>query len=72
MKIKLIKIGNSFGVRLPKNVIDECGFKEELNLTVRQGAVVITPVVPPRLGWKELVADEVNAHPVKAEGEWEW
>ena len=72
MKTKLIKIGNSLGVRLPKNVIEECGLKEELNLVVRQGAVVITPLIPPRLGWKELVADELAKHPVKAEGEWEW
>ena len=72
MKTKLIKIGNSCGVRLPKTIIEECGFKEELNLTVRQGAVVITPVVQPRTGWRELVADEVASHPVKAEGEWEW
>ena len=72
MRTKLIKIGNSFGVRLPKTVIEECGFKEELNLAVRQGAVMITPVIPPRMGWKELLQDEVNARPVKAEGEWEW
>ena len=72
MKIKLIKIGNSFGIRLPKNVIEECGFKEELNLSVRQGAVVITPIVPPRMGWKELLQDEANFRPIKAEGEWEW
>ena len=72
MKTKLIKIGNSYGVRLPKALIDECGFKDELNLSVGQGAVVLTPFVPPRLGWKQLLQDEVNAHPVKAEGEWEW
>ena len=72
MKIKLIKIGNSFGIRLPKNLIEECGFKNELNLSVRQGAVVITPVIPPRLGWKELLQDELQERPVKAEGEWEW
>lgn len=72
MKIKLIKIGNSFGVRLPKNIIEECGLKEELNLNVNQGSIIITPVVSPRLGWKELVLDEANSHPIKAEGEWEW
>ena len=72
MKVKLIKIGNSFGVRLPKGIIEECGFKEELNLTVRQGAVTITPIIPPRMGWKELVRDELMLHPIKAEGEWEW
>ena len=72
MKAKLIKIGNSFGVRLPKMIIDECGLKEELNLTVQQGAIVITPIIPPHTGWKELLQDEMNVHPVKAEGEWEW
>lgn len=72
MKAKLIKIGNSFGVRLPKNLIEECGFKNELNLSVRQGAVVITPVIPARLGWKELLQDEIQERPIKAEGEWEW
>ena len=72
MKTKLIKVGNSFGVRLPKTLIEECGFKEDLNLAVRQGAVIITPVIPPRLGWKELFQDEVLESPVKAEGEWEW
>ena len=54
MRTKLIKIGNSFGVRLPKTVIEECSLKEELNLSVRQGAVIITPIIPPRMGWKEL------------------
>ena len=72
MKIKLIKIGNSFGVRLPKNLIEECGFKNELNLSVKQGAVIITPAIPSRLGWKELLQDEISAHPIKAEVEWEW
>lgn len=72
MKTKLVKIGNSFGIRLPKTIIEECGLKEELNLAVHQGAIVITPIIPPRMGWKELMADEVASHPIKAEGEWEW
>ena len=72
MRTKLIKIGNSYGVRLPKNLIEECGFKNELNLSVRQGAVIITPIIPPRLGWKELLQDEIQTRPIKAEGEWEW
>ena len=72
MKIKLVKIGNSYGIRLPKTVIEECSLKNELNLAVHQGALIITPIIPPRMGWKELLQDEVNAHPVRAEGEWEW
>ena len=72
MKTKLIKIGNSFGVRLPKVLIDECGLKDELNLAVRQGSLVITPYVAPRLGWKQLLQDEADKRPIKSEGEWEW
>ena len=72
MRTKLVKIGNSYGVRLPKVLIDECGLKDELTLAVRQGAVVITPYIAPRLGWKQLFQDEANARPVKGEGECEW
>ncbi|MBO7483865.1 MAG: AbrB/MazE/SpoVT family DNA-binding domain-containing protein [Alphaproteobacteria bacterium] len=72
MKIKLVKIGNSYGVRLPKALLEEYGFKNEVNLTVRQGAFVLTPVVLPRMGWKELLQDEAGKHLIKAEGEWEW
>ena len=72
MKTKLVKIGNSYGVRLPKVLIDECGLKDDLNLSVRQGALVITPVIAPRLGWKQLLQDEANNRPIKGEGEWEW
>ena len=72
MKTKLIKIGNSYGVRLPKTIIDECGFNEELNLAVHQGAVVITPSVSARTGWRQLLQDEANNRPIKGEGEWEW
>ena len=72
MKTKLVKIGNSYGIRLPKTVIEECGFRDELNLIVRQGSVLITPLVAPRMGWKELVLDEITVRPVKSEGEWEW
>ena len=72
MKIKLIKIGNSMGVRLPQSVIKECQFENEWELHIRQGSVVLSPVVKNRYGWKELMQSELNKHPIKAEGEWEW
>lgn len=72
MKTKLIQIGNSMGIRLPKSVIEECGFVKELELQIKQGALIITPVVENKSGWKELIQDEVLRHTIKAEGEWEW
>lgn len=72
MKTKLIQIGNSMGIRLPRAVINECGFEKELELQVKQGALIVTPVVAEKNGWKELMQDEVLRHAIKAEGEWEW
>lgn len=72
MKIKLIKIGNSMGVRLPQSVIKECQFENELELNIRQGCVVLSPIVKNCHGWKELMQSELIKHPIKAEGEWEW
>jgi antitoxin MazE len=51
MKARLVRIGNSRGVRLPKPVIEEAGLGEDVDIQVRNGAVVITPAARPRSGW---------------------
>jgi antitoxin MazE len=53
MKARLIRIGNSRGVRLPKPVIEEAGLAEDVELQVRGGAVVISSRRRPRAGWAE-------------------
>lgn len=53
MKSRLIRIGNSRGVRLPKPLIEEAGLKEEVEVRVREGAVVISSPREPRAGWAE-------------------
>ena len=53
MKSRLIRIGNSRGVRLPKTLIEEAGLKEEVEVRVRKGAVVISAVAEPRAAWAE-------------------
>ncbi|MBI2917384.1 MAG: AbrB/MazE/SpoVT family DNA-binding domain-containing protein [Chloroflexi bacterium] len=53
MKTRLIQIGNSRGVRLPKPLIEEAGLGDEVDLRLREGAIVITPVRSPRTGWSE-------------------
>ncbi len=44
MKARLVRIGNSRGVRLPKPLIEEAGLSDEVELQVRDGSVVIRPV----------------------------
>jgi len=53
MKTKLVKIGNSKGIRLPKAIIDHVGLVEEAELNVREGRLIITPTRPARSDWAE-------------------
>ena len=51
MKTKIVKIGNSRGVRIPKSFIDESGLKNEVELEVNEGKIVIKPICKPRESW---------------------
>jgi antitoxin MazE len=53
MKARLIRIGNSRGIRLPKPVIDELGLIDEVEMEVRADSLVIRPGQGTRAGWAE-------------------
>ena len=53
MKSKLVRIGNSRGVRLPKPLIEQAGLADQVELRVREGAIIISPANGPRDGWAE-------------------
>jgi len=53
MKTRLVRIGNSRGVRLPKPLIAEAGLTEEVDLQVREGGILIAATASPRAGWAE-------------------
>jgi len=40
MKTKVIKIGNSRGIRIPKSLIDESGLKSEVEIEVNDGQII--------------------------------
>lgn len=56
MHISLVKIGNSRGVRLPKSVIEAAGLKDDLDLEVRDGAVIVRNAKTTRSGWAQAAA----------------
>lgn len=56
MKVALIPIGNSKGVRLPKAVLEQVGFGQSAVLEVERGRIVLTPERGVRKGWKEAFA----------------
>ncbi|OGU58697.1 MAG: MazE family transcriptional regulator [Ignavibacteria bacterium RBG_13_36_8] len=52
MKTKIIKIGNSRGIRIPKSLIDESGLDNEVELEVRDDEIIIKPVSSRRVNWE--------------------
>ena len=50
---KLVAIGNSRGVRIPKAMIEQTGLGEEVELEVVDGTIVIRRKRRPREGWAE-------------------
>ena len=83
MKADLIRIGNSRGIRIPKAVIEQCGFDRTVELRVEGNSLVITPGRTVREGWDEAfkrMAEQGDDAPLLPEdltnrfdeSEWEW
>lgn len=53
MKLNIIKIGNSKGIRLPKVLLEQCNLKDTVDVEIKEGALVIKPFNDPREGWEE-------------------
>jgi antitoxin MazE len=63
MKIELVRIGNSRGIRIPKPLIEQCGFGDTVELRVEQDRLIIAPDRAPRQGWKEAFAATGSSAP---------
>jgi antitoxin MazE len=61
MRIELVRIGNSRGIRIPKPLIEQCGFGDTVELRVEQNRLIIAPDRSPRQGWKEAFAEAGSA-----------
>jgi antitoxin MazE len=56
MKSKLVAIGNSRGIRLPKSVLEQVGLEDEIELEVRSDHLVLRSPAKPRAGWDAAFA----------------
>jgi len=84
MKVNVIRIGNSQGIRIPKPILVQCHLGKTVELEVREDHLVVWPAERPRSGWgdafREMAAkgddallDKDTLPPTKWEhGEWEW
>ncbi|MGD1920578.1 MAG: AbrB/MazE/SpoVT family DNA-binding domain-containing protein [Pleurocapsa sp.] len=52
MKIDIIKIGNSQGIRIPKTIMEQCGFTNSVEMKIKDGNLVLSNHSV-REGWSE-------------------
>ncbi|MGP8245513.1 MAG: AbrB/MazE/SpoVT family DNA-binding domain-containing protein [Bryobacteraceae bacterium] len=83
MKVELVRIGNSRGIRIPKPIIEQCGFGDRVELRVENERLVIVPDRRARQGWDnafraagppkddELLLDAVPANEFDG-ADWQW
>jgi antitoxin MazE len=83
MKTKIIDIGNSKGIRIPKPLIEESGLDGEVELYVHKRKIIIEPIKKNREGWDEAfkqmadagddnLIDQTNIQNAWDIDEWEW
>jgi antitoxin MazE len=53
IKVKIIRIGNSKGIRLSKSLIEQYDMKDEVLLEAKKNSIVIRPVKNPRASWEK-------------------
>jgi antitoxin MazE len=51
MRARVVKIGNSQGIRIPKPLLEQIGIMVDVDLEVENKQIIIRPVSNPRDGW---------------------
>ena len=82
MKTRIVRVGNSRGVRLPKLLLEESGLADEVEIRAEPGRIVIESALVRRAGWAEAARamaeraeDQLLDAPTPTEfdaEEWEW
>jgi len=84
IKTRLIKIGNSQGIRIPKVVLDQLGLQHDIELEVQGDQLLLRAARRPREGWDaqfqhmaernddELLDKHVRSGSSWDEEEWQW
>jgi antitoxin MazE len=84
LQTRIVRIGNSQGIRIPKLLLQQAGIQDRVEIEVHAGEISIRPAADPRAGWDEQFAamvavgddrlldgDQLGATTWDQE-EWEW
>jgi antitoxin component of MazEF toxin-antitoxin module len=56
VQTKIEKIGDGFGLLLPKELLEECGLEAEVTVTVHNNTLVVSPAArQARAGWAKAL-----------------
>ena len=83
IKTRIVKIGNSQGIRIPKLLLDQTNLGEEVKLELQDNCIVIRASHSSRDGWEErfkMMAEQGDDRLLDEqlqlsswdEGDWEW
>ncbi len=83
IRSKLIDIGNSRGVRIPKTLLKQARLSEEVELRAEPNCIIVRSAESPRQVWSEAFAamaacgddrllDDVQLPTIWDETEWQW
>lgn len=83
VRTRIIRIGNSQGIRIPKPLLEQSGLSEEVDLEVQANGILIQAVNEPRTGWDQAFAtmaghqddqllDDAPSRSTWDDEEWEW
>lgn len=85
MKTKLIRIGNSRGIRIPKSFIEQSGLSDQVELTLGDNEIILRSADVNRKNWEDsfkkmaeegddfLLDQEEAEHPTEwDETDWTW
>lgn len=53
MEVSIIKIGNSKGLRLSKDILTQYNIKDKIELILEKEHIILKPKAEPRKGWEE-------------------
>lgn len=82
IRTRIVKIGNSQGIRIPKILLEQSGIDTEVEIEVHDDRLILRAVGRSRLGWEEAFAamadrqddvllDDANTTSWDS-SEWEW
>lgn len=81
-KARIVRIGNSRGIRIPKTLLDEADLSDEVELHAEPGRLVVQALRQPRTGWAAAASrmrarreDQLLDRPTSTlfdRTEWEW